>query len=99
MYDVCVVGGGLGGLALAVGLEQLVLDWQLCESAEELRLVSSLPPPPPARTSWYPHHEALTMCSACLPAGLQLAHLLDWEAMGCTLWRRYHPSSSRESSE
>jgi 2-polyprenyl-6-methoxyphenol hydroxylase-like FAD-dependent oxidoreductase len=36
-YDVCVVGGGLGGLALAVALEQLGLDWQLCEAAEELR--------------------------------------------------------------
>ena len=35
--DVLVVGGGLGGLALAVGLQQLGLDWRLCEAAEELR--------------------------------------------------------------
>lgn len=68
MYDVCVVGGGLGGLALAVGLEQLGLDWQLCESAEELRLVSSLPPPPPRAPAGIP----TTKRSQCaLPACLQ----------------------------
>ena len=37
IYDVVVVGGGLGGLALAIGLEELGLNWQLCEAAEELR--------------------------------------------------------------
>jgi 2-polyprenyl-6-methoxyphenol hydroxylase-like FAD-dependent oxidoreductase len=37
VYDVVVCGGGLGGLALAVALEDLNLDWQLCEAAEELR--------------------------------------------------------------
>jgi 2-polyprenyl-6-methoxyphenol hydroxylase-like FAD-dependent oxidoreductase len=40
VYDVLIVGGGLGGLALAIGLEQLGLDWQLCEAAEELRCVT-----------------------------------------------------------
>lgn len=96
VYDVCVVGGGLGGLALAIGLEQLGLDWQLCESAEELRWVSHCPrahqPIPTTQRS---------QCAlpACLPAGLQLARSLDWEAMGCTLWRQFPPSSSHESSE
>eukprot|EP00775_Hariotina_reticulata_P012352 gene12352-12486_t len=35
--DVLVVGGGLGGLALAIGLQNLHLDWLLCEAASELR--------------------------------------------------------------
>lgn len=37
VYDVVVVGGGLGGLALAIALEKQGLEWQLCEAAEELR--------------------------------------------------------------
>lgn len=35
--DVCVVGGGLGGLALAVALQQLGLQYVICEAADELR--------------------------------------------------------------
>jgi salicylate hydroxylase len=35
--DILVVGGGLGGLALAVGLQNLNLNWLLCEAASELR--------------------------------------------------------------
>lgn len=35
----CVVGGGLGGLALAIGLEKQGLTWCLCEAADELRCV------------------------------------------------------------
>lgn len=35
--DVLIVGGGLGGLALANALQALQLDWQLAEAAAELR--------------------------------------------------------------
>jgi 2-polyprenyl-6-methoxyphenol hydroxylase-like FAD-dependent oxidoreductase len=38
IYDVLIVGGGLGGLALAVGLGHLPgLNWLLVEAADELR--------------------------------------------------------------
>jgi 2-polyprenyl-6-methoxyphenol hydroxylase-like FAD-dependent oxidoreductase len=38
VYDVLIVGGGLGGLALAVGLGHLPgLNWILVEAADELR--------------------------------------------------------------
>lgn len=35
--EVCVVGGGLGGLAFAIALQELGLNYVVCESAEELR--------------------------------------------------------------
>lgn len=35
--DVCVVGGGLGGLALAIALQELGLRYVVCEAADELR--------------------------------------------------------------
>lgn len=35
--DVCVVGGGLGGLALSIGLQELGLKYLVCEAADGLR--------------------------------------------------------------
>lgn len=81
VYDVVVIGGGLGGLALAIALEdQLGLDWQLCEAAEELRCVWARSDviTHPSCALWSARLSCTTVLARSSAFALQLLHRPVW---------------------